>query len=258
MSVSLFPQHPAENLADGMRDFRERGDAALFVAERDEGSLAGFVEVGARPYADGCETSPVGYIEAWYVEADVRRRGFGRALLEAAEAWARDRGYREMASDSGLGNVISHAAHRRAGYEEVDRVMQFRKALSDNRESVIHFENIQPILRVADIQRSVKYYVEVLGFTKAPWGDQFTAVSRDGCGIYLCQGSQGQPGTWVWAGVGNVDELYNEYKASGAMIRVPPRNYPWAFEMHVEDPDGHVLRFGSEPKSDRPFDDFVE
>lgn len=258
MSRALFPQHSAENLEDGMREFRERGDATVFVAERDDGSLAGFVEVGARPYADGCDTSPVGYIEAWYVDPDVRRRGFGRALLAAAEQWAHDRGYREMASDSSLDNVISHAAHRRAGYEEVDRVMQFRKTLSENRERMTRFENIQPILRVSDIQRSVKYYVGILGFTKAPWGDLFTAVGRDRCGIYLCQGSQGQPGTWVWAGVEDVDALYEEYKASGAMIRLPPRNYPWALEMHVEDPDGHVLRFGSEPKSDRPFDKFVE
>jgi uncharacterized glyoxalase superfamily protein PhnB len=120
------------------------------------------------------------------------------------------------------------------------------------------FENIQPILRVEDIEKSVRYYVDVLGFTKAPWGDFFTFVSRDRCRIYLCEGSQGHPGTWVWAGVEDVDLLYEEYKAAGAIIRVPPRNYPWAFEMHVEDPDGHVLRFGSEPKTDRPFDSFVE
>jgi hypothetical protein len=25
------------------------------------------------------------------------------------------------------------------------------------------------------------------------------------------------------------------------------------YEMHVEDPDGHVLRFGSEPMTDGPF-----
>ena len=132
MSLALFPQHSAENLADGMREFRERADATVFVAERDDGSLAGFVEVGARPYADGCDTNPVGYIEAWYVDPDVRRRGYGRALLTAAEQWARDRGYREMASDASLENTVSHAAHRRAGYEEVDRVMQFRKVLSEN------------------------------------------------------------------------------------------------------------------------------
>jgi aminoglycoside 6'-N-acetyltransferase I len=113
-----------------MRQHRARSDADVFVAEREDGSVAGFVEVGARPYADGCDTSPVAYIEAWYVDPDVRRSGVGRALLAAAEEWARGRGYREMASDSGLDNAISHAAHRRAGYEEVDRVVQYRKRLS--------------------------------------------------------------------------------------------------------------------------------
>lgn len=135
MSRLLFPQESAANLAAGMREFRGRGDAAVFVAERDDGSLAGFVEVGARPYADGCDTSPVGYIEAWFVDADVRRRGCGRALLAAAERWARDRGYHEMASDSRMDNVVSHAAHRRAGYDEVDRVVQFRKALGNKEDS---------------------------------------------------------------------------------------------------------------------------
>ena len=120
------------------------------------------------------------------------------------------------------------------------------------------FENIQPILRVENMEKSVRYYVNVLGFTKAPWGDLFTAVSRDRCGLYLCQGSQGSPRTWVWAGVEDVAQLFEEYKATGAIIRVPPRNYEWAFEMHVEDPDGHVLRFGSEPKTDRPFETFIE
>ena len=122
----------------------------------------------------------------------------------------------------------------------------------------IRFESIQPILRVASIETSLRYYVDILGFAKAPWGDGFTYVSRDGCGIYLCEGSQGQPGTWVWVGVDDVERLYEEYFARGAKIRVPPRNYSWALEMHVEDPDGHVLRFGSEPKTDRPFQEFVE
>ena len=130
MSLALFPQHTADELSPGMREFRARADAEVFVAERPDGSLAGFVEVGSRPYADGCDTSPVGYVEAWYVDPDVRRQGYGRALLAAAEEWARGRGYREIASDSQLGNQVSHAAHRRAGYEEVDRVVQFRKTLS--------------------------------------------------------------------------------------------------------------------------------
>ena|SRR5437867_1604608 len=132
LSLALFPQHSAEDLAAGMREFRARSDAQVFVAEREDGSLAGFVEVGARPYADGCDTSPVGYIEAWYVDSDVRRIGYGRALLAAAEEWARDQDYREMASDSGLDNHISQAAHRRAGYVEVGRIVQFHKILKDD------------------------------------------------------------------------------------------------------------------------------
>ncbi|HEX9221474.1 MAG TPA: GNAT family N-acetyltransferase [Gemmatimonadaceae bacterium] len=129
LSLALFPEYSAEELAAGMREHRARSDAEVFVAEREDGSVAGFVEVGSRPYADGCDTSPVGYIEAWYVDPDVRRMRYGRALLAAAEEWARGRGYREMASDSRLDNEISHAAHRRAGYDEVDRIVQFRKVL---------------------------------------------------------------------------------------------------------------------------------
>lgn len=115
------------------------------------------------------------------------------------------------------------------------------------------FENATPILSVANLLVSVSYYVETLGFTPANWGnDLFTSVNRDRAGIYLCQGGQGRPGTWVWIGVEDVASLYEEYTASGAKILRPPQNYPWAFEMHVEDPDGHVLRFGSEPRADRP------
>ena len=109
------------------------------------------------------------------------------------------------------------------------------------------FERADPILRVADLQRSLAYYVEVLGFTNAEWGgDDFTCVSRDNASIYLSEGDQGQPGTWVWVGVEDVNALYEELESRGAIILHPPENFPWALEMKVTDPDGHVLRFGSD------------
>jgi catechol 2,3-dioxygenase-like lactoylglutathione lyase family enzyme len=112
----------------------------------------------------------------------------------------------------------------------------------------IRFERADPILRVADLQRSLAYYVDVLGFRNADWGgDDFTCVSRDNASIYLSEGDQGQPGTWVWVGVEDVALLYEELKARGAMILHPPENFPWALEMKVGDPDGHVMRFGSDP-----------
>jgi len=129
MNVALFPEYSAQDLAKSMKEFRERNDAEIFLVERDDESVAGFVEVGSRPYADGCDTSPVGYIEAWWVDPDGRRIGYGRALLAAAEDWGRMRGYTEMASDALLDNMVSQSAHKRAGYEEVGRIVQFRKFL---------------------------------------------------------------------------------------------------------------------------------
>lgn len=116
------------------------------------------------------------------------------------------------------------------------------------------FEHAQPILRVRNLPASVRYYVDVLGFSNAAWGsDTFTFVSRDGAGLYLCEGGQGEPGTWAWLGVDDVALLYDEYKASGARVRQAPRNHSWAYEMQVEDLDGHVLRIGSEPRADLAF-----
>jgi catechol 2,3-dioxygenase-like lactoylglutathione lyase family enzyme len=110
------------------------------------------------------------------------------------------------------------------------------------------FESIDPILRVEDMSESVRYYVNVLGFEQAAWGDEnFTHVGRDGKGLYLSRGGQGHTGSWVWIGVGDVRALYRAYKQRGAIIRQEPKNLPWALEMHVADPDGNVLRFGSDP-----------
>lgn len=102
---------------------------AAFVCPRPEAGLCGFVEVSIRPYADGCETTDIGYLEAWYVDPDARGQGIGRALVMAAETWAHSQGCREMASDTDLTNYVSQTAHQRLGYVETGRVVQFCKVL---------------------------------------------------------------------------------------------------------------------------------
>ncbi len=116
-----------------------------------------------------------------------------------------------------------------------------------------------PILRVKNLERSLGHYVAVLGF-KVNWhaAGVMASVSRDHATLMLCEGHQGQPGTWVWIDAGDAEALHAEYRARGAAIRLPPTNYPWAYEFHVQDPDGHVLRFGSDQRTDRPFVDWVE
>ncbi len=102
---------------------------AVFVSERSDGGLQGFVEASLRDYADDCTTSPVGYIEGWYVDPDARRKGIGRQLVAAAEEWARSKGCQEMASDTELTNTQSQAVHCRLGYDQCDTLVHFRKIL---------------------------------------------------------------------------------------------------------------------------------
>ena len=109
-------------------------------------------------------------------------------------------------------------------------------------------ENVTPILRVEDLEISRRYYVEKLGFA-LDWEEEgMVSVSRDQKSIMLCERDQGQPGTWLWIGVDDADVLFAEFSAKGAQIQSPPQNFSWAYEFAVEDPDGHVLRFGAEPK----------
>lgn len=111
--------------------FFEKIDPSLatLVIERLDGGLGGFIEMSRRPYADGCVTSPVAYIEGWYVDPDLRRQGLGAALMRAGEQWARDQGLREIASDTELGNDVSITAHKSLGYNETARVVCFCKKL---------------------------------------------------------------------------------------------------------------------------------
>lgn len=111
------------------------------------------------------------------------------------------------------------------------------------------FECVTPILNVKNVPASIEYYVNVLGFKKDwEWENPatFASVSRDGVSIFLCQEAQGKSGMWMSIFVENIDTLYEEYKASGAIIRQKPTNFPWGVrEMNIEDPDGHRLRMST-------------
>jgi uncharacterized glyoxalase superfamily protein PhnB len=123
----------------------------------------------------------------------------------------------------------------------------------------VSFEGVTPILRVQNLAASIDYYVHKLGF-KLDWQQEkiFASVTRGRCPIFLSQGDQGNPGSWVWIGVEDADALLNEYKATGARIRHPPTNYSWAYEMQVEDLDGNILRLGSEQKADQPIGEWLD
>ncbi|MEX2157197.1 MAG: GNAT family N-acetyltransferase [Gemmatimonadales bacterium] len=102
---------------------------AVLLALDDAGKQLGFAELSIRAYAEDCVTDKVAYLEGWYVVPEARRRGVGRALVAAAEEWARGQGCTEFASDALLDNAPSAAAHRALGFVETVQIRCFRKVL---------------------------------------------------------------------------------------------------------------------------------
>ncbi len=138
LRCALWPDCPAEEHVCEMANIMTRlADQVVFVAERTGGGLAGFIEASIHATAVGCETSPVGYVEGWYVDVDARGSDLGRALLSKAEEWAVARGCREMASDALPDNTASIAAHKACGYAEVERLVHFRKSLVTSAASIV-------------------------------------------------------------------------------------------------------------------------
>jgi catechol 2,3-dioxygenase-like lactoylglutathione lyase family enzyme len=107
----------------------------------------------------------------------------------------------------------------------------------------------RPIFVVRSLSESQHYYRDKLGF-RLDWdhGDppDFGSVSRSELVLFISEGGHGQSGSWALAFARDVDKLYKELTRRGALIKMPPTNMPWGLrEMHVADPDGNVIRFGT-------------
>lgn len=131
MRQALWPDCPLDKHRREMDEILQNSQSlAAFICEYAGAGPVGFLEASLRAHAEGCDTSPVGYIEGWYVDRKYRRQGLGGALARAAETWARQQGCLEMASDCLVANRASLAAHRALGFEEAERLIHFRKDLS--------------------------------------------------------------------------------------------------------------------------------
>jgi aminoglycoside 6'-N-acetyltransferase I len=127
---ALWPGSPGDHDVETRKHFEAHADRPIVFVADAGGRLVGFLELDFRKYAPGCASSPVPFVEGWYVEPAMRGRGVGRALIDAAETHALASGHREIASDAELDNAGGIAAHGAVGFEEVERTVCFRKSLS--------------------------------------------------------------------------------------------------------------------------------
>ena len=135
MRALLWPEASSEDHRkelDSILRFRMYGTLPMtvLVAQNESETLTGFIEVGLRSHADGCDPArPVGFVEGWFVHEASRRQGIGSALMRSAEAWARNQGCLEIASDTWIDDETSLRSHQALGFQVVDRCIHFRKPL---------------------------------------------------------------------------------------------------------------------------------
>ena len=131
MRQELWPSPAGEHKEEIAAYFGEgiREPLEVLLAVDDAGKAVGFVELNIRPFAEGCYSGRVAYIEGWFVRPDARRKGIGHALIQAAEEWGRSQRCTEMGSDAVLTNELSIALHGKFGFEVVERQVCFRKGL---------------------------------------------------------------------------------------------------------------------------------
>lgn len=131
MRQILWPSGPGEHAREiqAFFDGDRQDPAEVFIALENGGRAVGFAEVSIRPYAEGCYSGRVAYLEGWFVRGRHRGQGVGGALLKAVEEWGRAQGCRELGSDAEMHNTTSQKAHRALGFSEVGRLVCFRKGL---------------------------------------------------------------------------------------------------------------------------------
>jgi aminoglycoside 6'-N-acetyltransferase I len=136
MRAALWPGTTVkDHRSEAAQTLAESGGRHIaFIALTSVGEAVGFAEGSLRfDYVNGCETSPVVFLEGIYVALDRRREQIARELCNAVESWGTDAGCREMASDALTTNTVSHAFHAAVGFEETERVVCFRKRIGRGR-----------------------------------------------------------------------------------------------------------------------------
>jgi len=121
------------------------------------------------------------------------------------------------------------------------------------RDSASRLKYVAPVLQVSDLERSLRFYCDQLGFD-LEFADEgfYASVIRDGCRVHLNRSAplERDPKAFEAAehldacfGVEDAEALANAFTSSGAVFSVRLRSMPYGREFYVRDPDGYILGF---------------
>ena len=126
LSTQLGYPSSAEQTLRRFRAIGDAPDARVWVAESAEGAILGWIHLFGNRLL---ESDPDAEIGGLVVHEAARGRGVGRALVSAAEAWARERGYTVVSVRSNVIRTEAHAFYKGLGYEPTKSQFKFRKRL---------------------------------------------------------------------------------------------------------------------------------
>lgn len=130
LALALWPDSDSDELRWLLTTIQQSAKEDGFLVRNGQGLAIGFMNLSLRTdYVPGATQTPVAFLEGIYVEPAYQHQGIGQLLIQQAEQWAKEKGCTELASDVQLSNSTGESFHIKAGFEEVERVIQFIKTL---------------------------------------------------------------------------------------------------------------------------------
>lgn len=126
----LWPETSIMDLKTDFYGVLDDPHSEIFTSFNNDNMMNGFIQLSIRQdYVEGCEASPVGYIEGIFVNESDRHLGVASALVKKGEAWVKDLGIHEIGSDCILENTVSIDFHKHIGFKEANRLVCFIKKI---------------------------------------------------------------------------------------------------------------------------------
>lgn len=131
MSIKLFKDYPPKDVEQDLIQMANSPKHKTFLAKTN-GQTIGFITVSIRTdYVEGSKTSPVGYVEAIYVNTEYRKQGLAKLLFQKGEQWTKFQGCSEIGSDTWDWNIPAQEFHQKLGFKKEDVLVHFIKKISD-------------------------------------------------------------------------------------------------------------------------------